>query len=154
LTGPGGWPTGSGNVERTGMGPMKLDNAVYYIRGLYDLADMARSKHDQATVAWTTATAKDLQSRFESTWWDGADGQFYDSLQADKTPVFQKYWIDQTPMEAQLFDGSELASGAHGQTALAGRENSCYSDDRPGSLGLFHNGCGDGDDGKNDTEIF
>ena len=32
------------------MGPEKLDNAVYYIRGLYDLADMARSKHDGATV--------------------------------------------------------------------------------------------------------
>ncbi len=28
------------------MGPVKLDNAVYFIRGLYDLADMARSKHD------------------------------------------------------------------------------------------------------------
>ena len=41
---------GLGNVERTGMGPEKLDNTVYYIRGLYDLADMARSKHDSATV--------------------------------------------------------------------------------------------------------
>ena len=37
-----GWPEGLGNVERTGMGPEKLDNAVYFIRGLYDLADMAR----------------------------------------------------------------------------------------------------------------
>jgi hypothetical protein len=154
LTGPGGWPTGSGNVERPGMGPMKLDNAVYYIRGLYDLADMARAKHDQATVAWTTATAKDLQSRFESTWWDQADGQYYDSLQADGTPVFQKHWIGQTPMEAQLFDGSELASSAHGQTALGGRENSTYSGDRPGSLGLFHTGRGGGADGNGDLEIF
>ncbi len=34
LTGPDGWPEGSGNVERTGMGPEKLDNAVYYIRAL------------------------------------------------------------------------------------------------------------------------
>ncbi len=41
-----GWPEGLGNVERSGMGPEKLDNAVYYIRGLYDLADMARSKND------------------------------------------------------------------------------------------------------------
>ena len=44
-----GWPEGSGNVERPGMGPEKLDNGVYYIRSLYDLADMARSKHDRAT---------------------------------------------------------------------------------------------------------
>ena len=43
-----GWPEGSGNVERPGMGPEKLDNGVYYIRSLYDLADMARSKHDGA----------------------------------------------------------------------------------------------------------
>ena len=41
-----GWPEGLGNVERSGMGPEKLDNAVYFIRGLYDLADMARAKHD------------------------------------------------------------------------------------------------------------
>jgi hypothetical protein len=155
LTDPSGWPTGSGNVERTGMGPLKLDNAVYYIRALYDLADMARSKHDQATVAWTTATARNLQSRFESTWWDTAAGQYADSLQADgKTQSFQKHWIGQTPMEAQLFDGSELASSAHGQTALGGRENSCYSGDRPGSMGLFHTGCGGGDNGAGDTEIF
>ena len=45
-----GWPEGSGNVERPGMGPEKLDNGVYYIRALLDLADMARSKHDDATV--------------------------------------------------------------------------------------------------------
>ena len=38
-----GWPEGIGNVERPGMGEEKLDNAVYYIRGLYDYADMARS---------------------------------------------------------------------------------------------------------------
>ena len=38
-----GWPEGNGNVERTGMGQEKLDNAVYYIRALYDYADMARS---------------------------------------------------------------------------------------------------------------
>ena len=44
-----GWPEGLGNVEREGMGPEKLDNTVYYIRGLYDLADLAESKHDQAT---------------------------------------------------------------------------------------------------------
>ena len=45
-----GWPEGSGNVERPGMGPEKLDNGVYYMRGLYDLADMARSKGDTVTA--------------------------------------------------------------------------------------------------------
>ena len=36
-----GWPEGLGNVEREGMGEEKLDNTVYTIRGLRDLADMA-----------------------------------------------------------------------------------------------------------------
>ena len=49
-----GWPEGLGNVERTGMGPEKLDNTVYFIRGLYDLADMAQYKGDQATYTWAT----------------------------------------------------------------------------------------------------
>ena len=44
-----GWPEGLGNVERAGMGEEKLDNTVYTIRGLFDLADMARAKHDTAT---------------------------------------------------------------------------------------------------------
>ena len=43
-----GWPEGSGNVERTGMGQEKLDNGVYYIRALLDLADMAKVRHDNA----------------------------------------------------------------------------------------------------------
>ena len=55
-----GWPEGLGNVERTGMGEEKLDNTVYTIRGLYDLADMARAKHDGATYAWARNKARDL----------------------------------------------------------------------------------------------
>ena len=65
-----GWPEGSGNVERTGMGPEKLDNGVYYMRGLYDLADMARSKHDAPPRAgrrtWPTGCARSSRP----TWWD------------------------------------------------------------------------------------
>ena len=53
-----GWPEGSGNVERGGMGVEKLDNSVYLIRGLYDLADMARSKHDGRTYAWARNLAR------------------------------------------------------------------------------------------------
>ncbi len=43
-----GWPEGLGNVERPGMGEEKLDNTVYTIRGLRDLADLAASKGDAA----------------------------------------------------------------------------------------------------------
>jgi hypothetical protein len=154
-----GWPEGSGNVERPGMGPEKLDNGVYYIRALYDLADMARSKHDGQTFAWAKNLAGKLLKQFEGTWWDAAAQQYADSLtDPGNVQSFQKHWIGQVPMEAQLTQGDTVTPGVasqdHGVTALAGRENSCFSGDRPGSLGLFHTGCGGGADGKGDFEIF
>src|SRR5215475_11825731 len=75
-----GWPEGSGNVEVGGMGPEKLDNGVYYMRSLLDLADMASSKHDGATAAWASNLARKLQRQFESTWWDASVQQYADSL--------------------------------------------------------------------------
>src|SRR5207253_633578 len=75
-----GWPEGSGNVERPGMGPEKLDNGVYYMRALYDLADMAKSKGDSRTFAWATGLAAKLRAQFEGTWWDTAAQQYADSL--------------------------------------------------------------------------
>ena len=154
-----GWSEGSGNVERPGMGPEKLDNGVYYIRSLYDLADMARSKHDDATEKWATKLARKLQHQFEGTWWDTAAQQYADSLDnPGNEQNYQKHWIGQVPMEAELNQGDVatpgVASNEHGTTALAGRENSCFSGDRPGSRGLFHTGCGGGQDGKGDFEIF
>jgi len=154
-----GWPEGSGNVERPGMGPEKLDNGVYYMRALYDLADMARSKHDLATSAWATRLAGKLRRQFEGTWWDTAVQQYADSLiDPGNQQSFQKHWIGQVPMEAELARGDRVTPGVatsdHGTTALAGRENSCFSGDRPGNLGLFHTGGGGGADGKGDTEIF
>ena len=154
-----GWPEGSGNVERPGMGPEKLDNGVYYLRSLLDLADMARSKHDGATAAWASNLAKKLRKQFEGTWWDDAAGQYADSLiDPGNEQSFQKHWIGEVPAEAELNDGDQttpgVASYEHGSAALAARENSCFSGDRPGNRGLFHTGCGGGQDGKGDFEIF
>jgi hypothetical protein len=154
-----GWPEGSGNVERPGMGPEKLDNGVYYLRALLDLADMARSKHDDATVTWATGLAAKLRQQFEATWWSTKDNQYADSLlDPDNTQSFFKHWIGQVPMEAELTSDGEVTPGVaghdHGTTALAGRENACYSGERPGNLGLFHTGCGGGDQGQGDLEIF
>ena len=154
-----GWPEGSGNVERPGMGPEKLDNGVYYMRGLYDLADLARAEHDGATAAWATHLADRLRAQFEQTWWDPSVSQYADSL-ADpgNTQVYLKNWIDQVPMEASLTTGTQVTPGvatrARGVAALATRENPCFSGSRPGSLGLFHTACGGGADGKGDFEIF
>jgi hypothetical protein len=154
-----GWPEGSGNVERTGMGPEKLDNGVYYLRSLLDLADMARSKGDSKTAAWAEKLAGKLRKQFEGTWWDTAAKQYADSLtDPGNVQSFQKHWIGQVPMEAELTTGDEvtpgLASRDHGTTGLAGRENSCFSGDRPGSRGLFHTGCGGGPEGNGEFSIF
>ena len=123
-----GWPEGSGNVERGGMGVEKLDNSVYLIRGLYDLADMARSKHDGRTYAWARNLARRLHDRFEATWWMAAVPQHADSI--DDPPVGgpnnqqqDQHWIGVTPMEAELTIARGAAPGLttrdHGNQALS-----------------------------------
>ncbi len=140
-----GWPEGLGNVERPGMGVEKLDSTAYYIRGLLDLADMAASKGDEATRTWASGRAADLRARFESTWWAPGDANAYaESIDDpadpanDNTPIFQRHWTGVSPMEIELPDGSPLASGEHGPTALAQREKDCYT----GEFGLYHTGSG------------
>jgi hypothetical protein len=159
-----GWPEGSGNVERGGMGVEKLDNAVYLIRGLHDLADMALAEGDGATRAWARDHAQRLLDRFEATWWMPAEQQYADSI--DDPPVGgpnnqQKdaHWIGVTPMEAELVTGSKetfpgLAIRANGVDALRVRESDCYSGSRPYNLGLFHTGCGGGPAGLGERVIF
>ena len=153
-----GWPEGLGNVERTGMGPEKLDNTVYFIRGLYDLADMAQIEHDQVTRGWATGLAVSLRNRFDKTWWYQAASQYADSLGDHNAQSFQKHWIGQTPMEAELLAGGQVVPGLapreHGTTALAKREDPCYSGSRPFNLGLFHTGCGGGPTGQGEEVIF
>ena len=154
-----GWPEGSGNVERPGMGPEKLDNGIYFMRGLFDLADMARSKHDDATATWATNLANKLRSQFEATWWDPSVQQYADSLiDPGNMQSYQKHWIGVVPMEAELTSGTQVTPGVatfdHGTAALAGRETSEFSGQRPGNLGLFHTGVGGGADGQGDFEIF
>jgi hypothetical protein len=154
-----GWPEGNGNVERPGMGEEKLDNAVYYIRGLYDFADMARSAGDAVHADAAEARADDLASRFESTWWIEGHEQYADSLKnPGNVQVDQKHWIGSDPMEAEIYRAGEfepgLAAFANGSRALAGRENDCYSGKRPGNLGMFHTACGGGPEGNGEFSIF
>ena len=139
-----GWPEGLGNVERPGMGEEKLDNTVYTIRGLRDLADMARSKGDAATVTWASSRARYLERRFETAWWYGAGSrQYADSLaNPDNAKVLQRHWIGVTPMDAMLVRQGRptrpLANDEHGATALEQRERPCYT----GIFGLYHTGTG------------
>ncbi len=162
-----GWPEGSGNVERGGMGVEKLDNSAYLIRGLYDLADLARARQDGVTYAWASDLARRLHQRFEATWWlplPPPDGpQYADSI--DDPPVGgpnnaqqDKHWIGVTPMEAELTIDRQavpgLATYERGNQALALRETDCYSGQRPYNLGLFHTGCGGGPTGTGERTIF
>lgn len=143
-----GWPEGLGNVERTGMGAEKLDNTVYTIRGLRDLADLADAKRDTATVRWATDRAEAMEKRFDTAWWYGGDtGQYADSLDpgdpgGDNTKIFQRHWIGVTPMDAELVRPGKvtrpLAADEHAGTALAKREEPCYT----GTYGLYHTGTG------------
>ena len=154
-----GWPEGNGNVERPGMGEEKLDNSVYYIRGLYDYADMARSAGQAGRADAAEARADALVARFEAAWWIEGEQAYADSLRdPGNVKINQKHWIGVDPMEVELFRDGEFVPGlaiyANGSRALATRENNCYSGERPGNRGLFHTGCGGGPEGKGEFGIF
>jgi hypothetical protein len=139
-----GWPEGLGNVEREGMGEEKLDNTVYTIRGLRDLADMASSKGDTTTARWASSKAAGMESRFDAAWWFGSSAQQYaDSLDdPGNTKVFQRHWIGVTPVEAEIKrpgrPAAPLAPLGHARALVKQRETSCYT----GTYGLFHTGTG------------
>ena len=112
-----GWPEGAGMVEAPGLGTKKLDVAVYTIRALDDLAQMAKSKGDSKTLDWAEDKADTLKSKFDHDWWDPSQGLFADSLALDHVvqtdppaalgplPInkFQQlYWINATPMETNF----------------------------------------------------
>jgi hypothetical protein len=136
-----GWPEGLGNVERSGMGQEKLDNTVYTMRGLRDLAALARSRGDSATVRWAESHARAMEAAFERAWWMGTVPQYADSLRdPGDEKVFQRHWIGVTPMEAELDRGGTpvpgIATRDHGNAALTLRETQCYT----GDYGLYHTG--------------
>ncbi len=153
-----GWPEGLGNVEREGMGPEKLDNTVYWIRGLYDLADMADAKGDKATERWARKKADRLSRRFEGAWWMPEQGLHADSLGEGNEKIQQKHWITATPMEAELTVKRRavpgLATLENGTRSLALHETPCFSGERPLNRGLFHTGCGGGPAGAGERTIF
>jgi hypothetical protein len=122
-----GWPEGAGMVEATGMGAEKLDVAVYTIRALNDLADMAANKGDSATADWARDKSDSLSDKFEHDWWDARVRLYADSLALDHmvktdppaqlgsapiTQLQQYFWINATPME------TDFATTNHAVTAF------------------------------------
>ncbi|HET7325604.1 MAG TPA: hypothetical protein VFJ06_14850, partial [Halococcus sp.] len=172
-----GWLEGLGNVEREGMGKEKLDVTVYAIRGLYDLADMARSKDDTETATWAEERARSLEDRFEETWWIPEIPQHADSIDVpdngenDNTRIYQRHWIGVTPMEAELRKNGTanpgLTTTEHGMSALSLRETDCYGgigddeSEQRRNEGLYHTGapgCDRGEfshtDNRTEKQIF
>ncbi|GAA5200023.1 hypothetical protein GCM10023322_76960 [Rugosimonospora acidiphila] len=147
-----GWPEGSGNVERAGMGQEKLDVAAYTIRGLADVAAMAASKGDTATANWATAQATRREQKFDDAFWYGGDTHSYADSLSDpgNVKLFQRYWIGLTPLEAALpggvpgLPGGPLAPVARADDTLTQHESGCYN----GDFGLFHTGTGPTSDPK------
>jgi hypothetical protein len=143
---PDGWPEGAGMVEATGMGALKLDVAVYTIRALHDLAEMAASKGDTATLTWATNKASALTSHFRNDWWISSQGLFADSLALSLkvltdpnatlgtspgyTQQEQLFWINATPME------TSFASVPDASIAFPQLESSTFT----GTTGFFQQG--------------
>ena len=135
------WPDGSGNVESNVLGADAVDVAVYTIRGLLDLADMAASKHDSATEHWALNHAAAMERAFQGAWWLPNIPQYADSLNdPSNQPLMERWWTGVTPMEAELYSGGVqqpgLAPSADALPALALRETSCYS----GQYGMYVEG--------------
>jgi glycogen debranching enzyme len=143
---PDGWPEGAGMVEATGMGALKLDVAVYTIRALNDLVEMADSKGDSATRDWAAMKASALINKFRQDWWIPSQGLFADSLalsqmvptdppaalgtQPGYTQLEQLYWINATPME------TSFASVSDASMAFPQLESSTFT----GTTGFFQQG--------------
>ncbi|MDQ1653093.1 MAG: hypothetical protein QOI35_2293, partial [Cryptosporangiaceae bacterium] len=138
-----GWPEGPGLVSAAGMGAERLDNAVYTLRGLLDLADLALSKSDSGTADWASNRAGQLEAAFDDTWWSDAAKQYADSLDTRDQPVFQRHWTGLTPLEAALVRSARtdrpLADIDRGATVLGVREKACYGG---GAGGVFTTGTG------------
>jgi hypothetical protein len=142
---PDGWPEGAGMVEATGMGAIKLDVAVYTIRALNDLAEMADSKGDTATRVWATTKASALTKNF-TTDWIQSQGLFADSLaltqkvltdppaalstKSTTQQLEQLYWINATPME------TSFASVLDASIAFPQLESSTFT----GTTGFYQQG--------------
>jgi hypothetical protein len=142
-----GWPEGAGMVEAAGLGAEKLDVAVYTIRALGDLAEMAGSKGDWAVLNWAEGEAHLLKGKFEGNWWDPGHMLYADSLALNHevptdpsatvvpgpsptTRLQQLYWINATPME------TSIAQADHAASAFATLEGPVFT----GTTGYYQEG--------------
>ena len=112
-----GWPEGLGNVEREGMGGEKLDNTVYLIRGLNDLADAGRVQARPGDRALGVAARREAARRVRQARGGTPRRASTPTRWAtNNAQSVQQHWIGVTPME------TGLAPRAHANAALDVRE--------------------------------
>ncbi len=147
-----GWPEGAGIVEATGMGAEKLDVAVYTIRALNDLEEMAASKDDVCTRNFARQKADQLSQKFDPDWWEPDQGLFADSLALNEpvpddpgatlgttapiTKLQTFFWINATPME------TDIALPERAVIAFPTLESARFTDLDPSSGGFYQQGSG------------
>ena len=98
------YPEGPGMVERSGMGPEKLDSACYLYKAILDLSQMAVALNKDEEAAQYTNLAEKIKQRFNDNWWIKTEGMFADSLGWDNSQNFDGHWIVAVPMEVGIAD--------------------------------------------------
>jgi glycogen debranching enzyme len=95
---------GSGMVERSGMGPEKLDSTCYLYKAILDLSQMAVALNKEEEAAQYTNLAEKIKQKFNDDWWIETEGMFADSLGWDNSRKFDGHWIVAVPMEVEIAD--------------------------------------------------
>lgn len=98
------YPEGAGMVERSGMGPEKLDCACYLYKGILDLSQMAVALNKDEEAIQYTDLAEEIKQSFNEDWWIEVEGMFADSLGADNSQKMDGHWIVAVPMEVGIAD--------------------------------------------------
>lgn len=80
---------------------------------------ISRAPRNDDMYEWAHEQARNLAKRFEAAWWYEPEDQYADSLiNPGDAQSFQRHWIGQTPMEAELPLREQaspgLATFAHG----------------------------------------
>ena len=147
-----GWPEGNGNVERPGHGRGEARQ-----HRLLHPRPLRLRRHGALGAA---RRRRPTRPRRGPTRWPRASRPSGGSRPSSSTPTrcaipatcrstrstgsASTRWRSSSTATASSCPAS--ASYANGSRALATRENSCYSGERPGNRGLFHTGCGGGPD--------
>ena len=98
------YPEGAGMVERSGMGPEKLDCACYLYKAILDLSQMAVALNKDEEAIQYTDLAEEIKQSFNADWWIEAEGMFADSLARDDSRRLDDHWIVAVPMEVGIAD--------------------------------------------------